>query len=173
MRSRGVAPRVVLGVAFCAVMVGCTPSGERKVKETDASLQYEIDYGKDPVRVVALSPENGSDKVDAAVGELVVEFDRAVRGDRYSLCRQDDEGEFPEPGDGAPRYENGGRRLVVPVKLKAATRYALAVNCEGFSLIEDEGGNRVKPTPWRFRTAKGSGEVAGKPAGESEKSGKK
>jgi hypothetical protein len=91
-----------------------------------------------------------ADAIDAAVGEgeLRLEFDREMGGSVVIA------GDVPDVV-GAPRWEQGGRVLVVPVRFEAGRSHALRLNDEqapgkGFA---GKDGQWLVPRAWRFRVS--------------------
>lgn len=101
-------------------------------------------------RIVSVVPPNGARDVDPALDAIVVTFDRPMaRGNLAVMILQ---GTFP--GDKARRasFDETGRVLTIPAKLKPGTDYEFGLNGEGFMAMRDSDGNLLTPVVIRFRT---------------------
>ena len=105
------------------------------------------------VQLHSASPALDGGVVAPGEGELRLEFDRPMSG-AVALA-----GDTPEV-IGAPRWEQDGRVLVVPVRFAAGSRHVLQINDE----IEPGQGFRGKdgqwlvPREWRFTVEAAEGE---------------
>lgn len=105
---------------------------------------------KDIPRVVSTYPQKGS-VVDASeVSKIVVTFSEPVNQNRYSFVTSKN-GEFPET-TGKPYFINS-TTVVLPVKLKPSTNYALFINLPPkYTGFTDLDGNPVAPYELVFKT---------------------
>ena len=90
------------------------------------------------VRVESSTPRNGATGVDAALTEVVIVFNQAMRQDSWSFVVTE-AGEFPE-ATGDP-YFRDDRTCVLPVRLEAGKTYAVGVNSaqrKGFVSAADD-----------------------------------
>lgn len=104
--------------------------------------------------VIDVRPADGARGIPDGPTEIRVTFDRPMRQDAYSFTHvQEGERTLPFPKTrGRPRYESGGRVIVLPVLLEPKTRYGLALNGGrnlGFRSLE---GMVLDPYVIRFET---------------------
>ena len=121
-------------------------NSEHLMRRIAADADSSSDDGEDGEEDTAPERETGE-------GELRLEFDRPMSG-AVALT-----GEAPEVV-AAPRWEQDGRVLVVPVRFAAGSRHVLQINDE----IEPGQGFRGKdgqwlvPREWRFTVEAAEGE---------------
>ena len=101
-------------------------------------------------RIVSVVPADGARDVDPALDAIVVTFDRPMA--RGNLAVMILEGNFP--GDRARKasFDETGKVLTIPAKLKPGTEYVFGLNGEGFMAMRDVDGNVLTPVVIRFRT---------------------
>jgi len=101
-------------------------------------------------KVLKTVPENGKNDVDPATAELRVEFDQPMRPGGRSIVNSS-RGLFPELV-GMPRWENGGRTFIWPLKLEPNTDYWLSINSTRFTNFRSRDGESAVPYPIVFST---------------------
>lgn len=106
-----------------------------------------------PAVVVKTVPPSVSTDVDPSLKEIQVTFSKPMTDKSWSWV-QHSKPTFPELA-GAPRYENGERTCVLPVKLEAGKTYAIWINSSRFGNFKDAEGNPAVPFLLIFHT-KGS-----------------
>jgi hypothetical protein len=102
-------------------------------------------------KVISTTPANGAEDVDAAIAEIKVQFDTDMNPQGFSCVVNGDEGEFPETA-GKPRWESP-RIFVLPVKLKAGTKYYIGINTGRFTGFTGKTGQKAQAMEWRFEAA--------------------
>jgi hypothetical protein len=102
-------------------------------------------------RVLRTVPADGDRAVDAAVAELLVEFDRPMGQSGHSVVGGGPS--FPEV-TGTPRWVDE-RTFVLPIRLEPGRDYELSINSERFTNFRSRDGEAAVPHPVRFRTADG------------------
>ncbi len=113
-------------------------------------------------RVVKATPDNGQNDVDPAkVKELRIEFDQPMQTGGRSVVGGGDT--FPNL-IGKPRWENGNKTFIWPIKLEADHDYWLSINNESFTNFRGKNGESAEPYPIQFHTraagAGGAGEAS-------------
>ncbi len=131
--------------------------GQRVIKR-DFVLQPEVPHGQSghvctlsccsPV-VVSTVPESGAQDVDPGLTEIHATFS-ADMIDSWSWVQLDEES-FPQP-TGQPRFLQGARTCVLPVKLQPGKTYALWLNADGFQNFQDAHGQASVPYLLIFKT---------------------
>jgi hypothetical protein len=102
-------------------------------------------------KAVEMSPDNGATEVDAAaVTAITVTFDRPLREGNFAL--------FPVPQaalptlKGPPRFDGGGRTIILACELKPGVTYGLQFNSPQHMAFVDLEGNPLAPLVYRFTT---------------------
>jgi hypothetical protein len=108
-------------------------------------------------KVVKTIPEDGNKDVDPATPELRVEIDQPMRPGGRSVVNSS-RGVFPELV-GMPRWENGGKTFIWPMKLEPNTDYWLSINGTRFTNFRSKDGEPSVPYAIAFST-KGSNKPA-------------
>jgi hypothetical protein len=109
-----------------------------------------------PPRVVKTEPANLAEGVEYTLKEIKVTFDRKMKGDQsWSWILQQNIGVYPGyRSSGPPKWENGGKTCVLPVKLSPDTLYAVGVNSYRHTGFKDTNGKIAIPYTWVFKTKK-------------------
>jgi tRNA A-37 threonylcarbamoyl transferase component Bud32 len=105
-----------------------------------------------PPVAIRTVPESGVKEVDSSLTELRVTFSKPMKDGSWSWCRLDDE-TFPEM-TGAPRYLDGLRTCVLPVKLQPGRTYATWINVDQFQGFRDQSDQPAVPYLLIFETRK-------------------
>lgn len=98
--------------------------------------------------VVSITPRPGAADVDPATPALVVEFDRPMRDQSWSVVGSPDE----LPQSSGPRYEAGGTRFVLPWTLAPGRSYRLSLNGGRFQGFQSAAGVPLEPVAVEFHT---------------------
>jgi hypothetical protein len=62
------------------------------------------------------------------------------------------DGEYPGAPGGRVGFDESGRVLTIPAKLRPGTGYAFGLNGEGYMHMRGKDGNVLAPVVIRFRT---------------------
>ncbi len=103
-------------------------------------------------KIVAMTPANGSNDVDAATTKLTITFDRAMRDKSWSVVGT--------PADtpkitGSPSYDAARKVLTIPVQLEPGRSYRFSLNSEQKRGFQSEDGTPLVPVEVEFATAAG------------------
>lgn len=112
--------------------------------------KYAAEMEKAP-RVRRMIPRNGDQDVDPNLSEIRITFSTKMRDGQWSVCGGGPN--FPEV-TGRPHYANGGRTLVLPVKLKPGWQYRFSLNCQNAMNFTSEDGTPLEPVAVEFSTRK-------------------
>ena len=117
--------------------------------------EAKVDTALPPFVVTAL-PANRATDVDPALQAIKVTFDRPMQTEKsWSWVLHTALGAYPGyRGSAEPRWEDGGRTCVLPVRLKPDTVYAVGANSFRHTGFRDEGGKAAVPHVWVFKTRK-------------------
>jgi hypothetical protein len=116
--------------------------------QEERQRRLETLKAKAPV-IVSLVPANGAQDVDPGLPAIVVTFDRPMVKGNLAVMRGDT-GMLPFAGKSS--FDDSGKVLTIPVKLKPQTEYSFGLNAENFLVMRDEQGNPLVPTVVRFKT---------------------
>lgn len=105
-----------------------------------------------PPVVVKTVPEAGDGDVDPKLTEIKITFSKEMLDGSWSWSTLSKES-FPEM-DGKPKYLEGKRTCVLPVKLQPGKTYAIWANSQKFTNFKDADGRSAVPYLLVFRTAK-------------------
>lgn len=121
-------------------------------KEIEARRQATA--GAEP-KVVAISPAVAAVDVDPATAEIVITFDRSMRPGGFSVMYLGPEGpaHFPEI-TGRPAYDETGKALTLPVKLKPEWTYRFSLNDEAGGAFKSREGVALRRYDVTFTTGK-------------------
>jgi hypothetical protein len=110
--------------------------------------------GAEP-KVVAMSPANGASDVDPATSQIVIAFDRPMRAGGYSVMYLGPDGpaHFPEIA-GRPSFDETGKVLTLPVKLKPGWTYRFSLNDDGGGAFKSREGVPLRRQDITFTTGK-------------------
>jgi hypothetical protein len=100
-------------------------------------------------KIVSLVPADGARDVDPGVTAIVITFDRPMKDRAWGVMRRD--GNMPEI-TGDVFYDEARKVFTIPVKLKPDTDYVVGLNSENALAFQDEEGNPLVPTTFRFKT---------------------
>jgi len=103
-------------------------------------------------KVVAMTPANGGNGVDAATTTITITFDRAMRDKSWSVVGT--------PADtpkitGSPSYDAARKVLTIPVQLEPGRSYRFSLNSEQKRGFQSEDGTPLVPVEVEFATAAG------------------
>ena len=145
-------PENTLGVI---VLVGICGYGQLRPEAGAAKGAKKADTDLPPC-VVKTVPADRAKDVDAALKEIKVTFDRAMKTEKsYSWIIQRNLGAYPGyKGSPPPRWEDDGRTCVLPVRLTPNTLYAVGANSFYHSGFRDTQGKVAVPRVWVFKTKK-------------------
>jgi hypothetical protein len=102
-----------------------------------------------PPSVVATSPANGAENIDAATTEVSVTFNQPMQaGWSFVVSRH---GETPALG--TPRLSADRRTIVAPVKLEPGKAYAVWLNSPSHRNFMSAKGRPATPYHYEFKTA--------------------
>lgn len=113
-------------------------------------LADEITLESAPPVVVKTVPEAGSGEVDASLNEIKVTFSKPMQDGSWSWTTHSKES-FPQTA-GQPRYLEGLRTCVLPVKLEPGRTYAIWLNSQKFGNFKDAAGRSAVPYLLVFKT---------------------
>ncbi len=117
--------------------------------------EFEKEERKRP-HVVALDPENHARRVDPALKEIKVTFDRPMKPG-FSFCGGGEE--FPESPKGkGPFWASDKKTCIMPVRLKPRHTYRMGLNSIRFRSFESEEGLPLRPEEYSFSTGAGKNE---------------
>jgi len=138
------------------VVVSNVPSGKRgiiRLPDRAAAKGPNLDL---PPCVVETSPADRATDVDYGLREIKVTFDRPMMGgQQWSWIIHTDLGVYPGyKGSPDPRWEDGGKTCVLPVRLSPDTLYAVGVNSFRHTGFRDPAGKIAVPHVWVFKTRK-------------------
>ncbi|EKD81423.1 MAG: hypothetical protein ACD_39C01818G0003 [uncultured bacterium] len=105
---------------------------------------------KERPRIVRIVPDNGAQSVAPATDKIVIEFSEPMQNS-WSLVGGGEP--FPEVS-GSLYYDQTGKILIVPVKLKPDHNYWLWINSEKFTGFCNKAGIPVLPQKYEFKTAR-------------------
>ncbi len=111
-------------------------------------LRLEAIKAKSP-GIVSLVPANGAQDVDPNLPAIVVTFDRPMVKGNLAVMRLD-LGSLPFAGKST--FDDSGKVLTIPVKLKPQTEYRFGLNAENFLVMRDVQGNPLAPVVVSFKT---------------------
>jgi hypothetical protein len=100
-------------------------------------------------KIVSLVPADGARDVDPNDSAIVITFDRAMKDKAWGVMRRN--GNMPEI-TGDVFYDASRRVFTIPVKLEPNTDYTVGLNSENALAFQDEKGNPLVPTTFRFTT---------------------
>jgi hypothetical protein len=100
-------------------------------------------------KIVSLAPADGAQDVDPALTVIVITFDRPMKDRAWGVMRRD--GNMPEL-TGDVFYDDSRTVFTIPVKLEPHTDYTVGLNSENALAFQDEKGNPLVPTTFRFKT---------------------
>jgi hypothetical protein len=94
-------------------------------------------------------PANGARDVDPNLPAIVITFDRPMIKGNLAVMRLD---LGPLPFAGKSAFDDSGKVLTIPVKLKPQTEYRFGLNGADFLVMRDEQGNPLAPVVVTFQT---------------------
>ena len=100
--------------------------------------------------VVTTVPANGDEAVDSSIKEIKVTFNKKMKDGNWSWVTLVKEN-FPETTD-KPRYEEGQKTCVLPVKLEPGKTYTIGINSSKFGNFKDMAGRSAVPLVLEFKT---------------------
>ena len=100
--------------------------------------------------VLTTVPANGDDAVDPNTTEIKVTFNKKMKDGNWSWVTLVKEN-FPET-TGKPRYEEGQKTCVLPVKLEPGKTYTIGINSGRFNSFKDMSGRSATPLVLEFKT---------------------
>ena len=130
-----------------AVMVGCMG--------VMAWAQQRGAAGGDglPPYVVKSEPVSRATDVDVKLTEIRVTYDRPMTDGSWSWIIEGNLGAYPGAKElGEPRWEDGGKTCVLPVKLQPGTVYAVGCNSYRHTGFKDRDGRVAVPYVLVFKT---------------------
>jgi hypothetical protein len=133
--------------AFLLVLVSAAWAEEKKA-------EFDKDF---PPRVVKTEPADREKDVDSGLKEIKVTFDRPMMTEKnnWAWMTAVKNGVFPGSRNlPAPRWEDGGRTCVLPVKLSPDTLYAVGCNSPRDWGFSSSDGKPAVPFYWVFKTKK-------------------
>ena len=138
------------------VVASNVPSGKRgiiRLGERAVAKEADLEF---PPRAVETFPANQAKDVDYSLREIKVTFDRPMMGGpQWSWIIHTDIGVYPGVRGGPdPRWEEGGKTCVLPVRLSPDTLYAVGVNSFRHTGFRDPAGKIAVPHVWVFKTRK-------------------
>lgn len=101
-------------------------------------------------QVVRTTPVNGDLAVDPSVAELVIEFDRAMRDQSWSIVGS--AADTPRV-EGSPRYDAGRRTLRIPIALEPGRSYRFSLNSATKRGFVSADGHALEPYVIAFTVA--------------------
>ena len=102
-------------------------------------------------RVVSMTPLNGSENVDPALGEIVVRFSRPMKPASYSVMQTKGKEAFPQVFGVA--FDETGTVFTLRVRLEPGRTYEFSLNSVGGGAFQSAEGTPLAGYPVRFRTA--------------------
>jgi hypothetical protein len=126
------------------------PSKPPQAELVATSLAPAHDWRADRPVVVATSPETGATDVDPEIAEIRVTFSKAMADRSWSWVRAS-EHTFPD-SMGDVHYLDDGKTCVMPVKLKANTKYVVWLNSANYQNFKDREGRPAEPYLLTFTT---------------------
>ncbi len=113
--------------------------------------RYAVEYDERMAaapHVVRTTPSNGATGVAPGPGELVIEFDRPMRRDSFSIV-----GKGAPEFTGKPVFDDSGKILRIPMRLFPGTSYRFSLNTLDHKGFRTPAGLPLQPTAVAFSTA--------------------
>ncbi len=103
-------------------------------------------------KIVSIAPADGAEGVDPGLRVLRITFDRPMKDGSWGVMQRG--GNTPKiMGDVS--YDETRTVFTIPVQLAPDTEYTMGLNSENALAFQDEEGNPLMPTTFRFRTGRG------------------
>lgn len=127
-------------------------AAESRQRSSLAEAELTAKLAAAPPEVTETMPKTGATDVDPDLKEIRVTFSKPMMDGSWSWSQASDE-TFPET-TGEPRYLDGGKTCVLPVKLAPGKSYEIWLNSEKFHNFKDRDGRPAVPHYLHFQTRK-------------------
>jgi hypothetical protein len=140
----------IMFLVLSALVIFTVACGDKKQDENKKAANVSTADDNQPPRVIATSPENQDQYVDASINEISVTFNKKMMDGNWSWAytRKED---FPQV-TGQAYYTDDFTRCVLPVKLEAGKEYIIWINSETLKNFKDTFGNPAYPFKFTFKT---------------------
>ena len=100
-------------------------------------------------KIVSIIPANAAGNVDPGLRVIRITFDRRMKDGAWGVMRRG--GNMPKI-TGDVSYDETRTVFTIPVQLEPDTEYIVGLNSDNALAFQDEAGNPLVPTTFRFKT---------------------